>query len=618
MTWDFFSVWGKNISHTFSEGLAWQRVLTRFRTHSPTRTVLAILPVLLLALPASEARATDTAWKLYERGATPAVARFAGGPHQILCGSYGVFEMEFDAQISRGSDEGPVPPLEEGREVPPDYPLLASGTPAGVYQRIRGGGSSSLFLSGKPAPPPCDRGGCFTTPGQEPWVAVVDWNNWHGWSVGWTILQSSNERVGAALFPLDDPTLTGFFGQRITDVHLLSELCEVAEILEQPAVEPPVAINLSFGRPRGIGDAADEQCDPSTLSCQILRVLNHLHDRSLELAPDRSNAPLVVAAAGNHRELLFPASLPGVVSVGALDLQEFHQLGRVDTSWETPREAQALFPGYGLCLEYPVSGQQAAWPAPPGSSYSTALMSGWLAPSLKTRRLPQGGGRWELGQSCWRHRCSLVAERGNQTYEKAPYSVQTLIDGTDAGRETACSSTGSGDEVTMTRSVGRPLSLSALPGLSFPEVTPALLRPTPEPASCVPCEERLNRSRNHVTSGQRADGTDGGLGVTFGAARWRRSESLTVRLWAGQPVDSDLVVAGLYLRVGDLLYPVDLTRSDLGELEAGKIDLLELDLGSVSLPKKMQPSLVWILRGPSTTRGEVEFWTSTPIVLRSQ
>jgi len=582
---------------------------------------LIALVLLVGLLPAAEAGAVDTAWKLYDREQAPPAPGFTGGPYRLLCGGYGVFEMSFDGGRSEGGAESPVPVLEEGREVPPDYPLLTSTAPSGFFERSFRRGWPFWSRAGGPAPPPCDGGACFTASGESPWVAVVDWNNWHGWSVGWTIRQASGGAVEVALFALDDPTLATFFGERITDVHLLAQLCQLSEILEDPDVSPPVAVNLSFGRPSGRDDDPAGSCNPTTLSCQIGQLLEHLRTLSIERVPERANPTAFFAAAGNHRGLLFPGADHRTISVGALDLQLFHQRGWATGAWETPEAADAFFPGHGLCLEYEAApGREAAWPAPPGSSFATALMTGWLAPSLGSRPLPESRGRWAPAKSCRGRRCSFGVARGGRVYGGTTTAAQNLVRGTSSDEQTACSFWEStGDETTLVRSLGRPRSLAALPALSFPEVSPSLLRPTPEPASCVPCEERFGRgrARNRSTTDLTADLDTTGLGVTAGATRWPRSETLTVQLWAGQALASDLVLTDLYLRVEHWLYPVELSRRDRRRLENGEIDLLELDL-SHELPKRTQPSLIWVLRGVSELGGEVELWTSSPILFRGR
>lgn len=586
---------------------------------SPGHRVLGGLFALVLAvglLPAAEAGAVDTAWKLYDRQQAPAPG-FTGGPYRLPCGGYGVFEMRFDGAGSEGAAESPVPALEEGREVPPDYPLLTSSAPSGFVERSLRRGWPFGSRAGEPAPPPCDGGGCFTASGQGPWVAVVDWNNWHGWSVGWTIRQASGGAVEVALYALDDPTLATYFGERITDVHLLAQLCQLSETLEDPDVDPPVAVNLSFGRPPGRDGGPAGSCDPTTLSCQIRQVLEHLRTLSIERVPQRANPTVFFAAAGNHRGLLFPGTDHQTISVGALDLQLFHRRGWATGAWETPEAADALFPAQGLCLEYEAApGLGSAWPAPPGSSFATALMTGWLAPSLGTRPLPENRGRWAPAKSCWGRRCSFVVARGGRVYGDTTTAAQNLIRGTASDEQTACSSReATGDETLLVRSLGRPRSLAALPALSFPEVSSSLLRPTPEPASCVPCEERFSRGR--ARSRLTTDLGTTGLGVTAGATRRPRSETLTVQLWAGQALAPDLVLTDLYLRVERWLYPVELDHRDRRRLEDGEIDLLELDL-SGELPKRTQPSLIWVLRGVSELGGEVELWTSSPILFRGQ
>lgn len=585
------------------------------------------LAALLLVVGAMQADATETAWKLYDRDQDQPTARFAGGPTELLCGTYGTFFLEFGSPLSSNLAASVVEARDEGQEIPPEFPLVTSDSPTGRFVATRGkraGFRSTLTRSD--APTPCDGASCFEAPGRNPWVAVVDWDNWHGWSVGWTILQTSESQVGVSLLPLDDPILATYFGERITDVHLLAQLCHLAEMVEDPAISPPVAVNLSFGRSQGLQDFASTRCQSSSLSCQIGQVLEHLVNRSVELAPERANPLVVFAAAGNHGKLLFPASDPLVTSVGSLDLQDFHQQGRTQPSWETPDAADALFPGAGLCLEYSTAtGSEAAWAAPPGSSYSTALLTGWVAPSLESQRLPNGQGRWAPARICRGRRCSFDATKGGKAYGRSTSAAQGLVEGTAADQETSCTPELSDGEISLSVPLAEPHSLAALPALSFPEISPSLLAPTPAPAPCVPCEERLNRPGNGNGNGkgngsnQTIDLTGSGLGVTAGSARKKKEpQSLAVQLASGPAMSSGLVLDTLYLRVETTLYPVELSRRQLWQLESGAVDLLEIDLGPYELPKKHQPSLIWVLRGPSAAGGEVETWTSTPILLRTK
>lgn len=597
----------------------------------------------------------ETAWMLYDREPSQPVARFAGTPHRVACGSYGVFELDFSGTETFSE---PTVSRESGREVPSRYPLLGTSlrhqpVTAGVALSVSSAGSAPPdaassggtagvdLLSGaarqrseEPAPPPCADGGCFTSPGSEPWVAVVDWDDWHGWSVGQTILQAAGGFARVALFPLNDPYLTTEFGDRITDVHVLRQLCRIAEVVEDPAVIPPVAVNLSFGRLARPWDSVDGECDGSTLPCQIVRVLEHLttpagpgsgsdDESGDEMAGGESpeatrrggaGIPLVVGAAGNHRELLFPASSRPVVATGNLDLPVFQGLGRPLPAWETPLGVQALFPGYGVCLQYEVGrGQWAAWPVPPGSSYATAMMTGWVTPSLVTGQLDPSTARfWGPMAHCRGRRCSLVATADGRPLPRANGAAQRMMMDALDERE-SCGQAPSGG-VEATRALGDPLPLSALPRLSFPAVSPDLQRPAPEPLSCIPCGERPGKGGGRGRGvGQSLDP----VGNTAGASHKSRQQgdTLTVEMWAGQSLDPDLVLEEIHLRLGEELLPVRLEKGDTTALTAGDLAALTLDLGSHRLDASVQPSLVWVLRGP-TDYGEARFWTSTPILLR--
>jgi hypothetical protein len=219
---------------------------------------------------------------------------------------------------------------------------------------------------------PCEGGSCFRSPGDstEPWVAVLDWDDGHGWSVGELVLEASDRRVEVSLLDLLGvrarlPPL----GSRATDLDVLAQLCSLAERAYTDPDDRPVAVNMSFGRV--LDD--DPQClgpTSGTFACQVGTVLDHLY-HDLDIVP--------IAAAGNHAEILFPAVLPPVLSAGALELASFvNQNGLVEPSMETPPEAEALVLGYGFELENPAAPDD-RWPVPAGSSYASALTAGWIA-----------------------------------------------------------------------------------------------------------------------------------------------------------------------------------------------------------------------------------------------
>lgn len=218
---------------------------------------------------------------------------------------------------------------------------------------------------------PCFQGSCLGRSGR-PWVAVVDWRTQHGWSVAATVREASDERVDVQLFDLADVGGIAARVPSVSDLHVLVQLCAVAEAAQ--AGDPPLAVNMSFGR----------RSDTDTnLGGAVARVLSYLKERE---------GIVTVAAAGNHHEMLFPASAPGVVPAGALDLSWLELTGEVRASAQTPPDTKALVLGYGLYL----SGAKETWPAPPGSSYAAAMFTGWLGGTLAARdaRPALKGERW--------------------------------------------------------------------------------------------------------------------------------------------------------------------------------------------------------------------------------
>ena len=281
----------------------------------------------------------------------------------LRCGSFGSFLFDnsegrsgefagddFQDLLARSTDRAgdQCAPEANGSEIPPtvtDQPV-----PAGVAWE------------------PCTEGSCFSDPLQAPdddWIAVIDWQTLHGRSVAHTIAQTSPSAVGLKLFDLAEPGVREIATlERVGDAHILAQLCGVA----QDSLEhPPMAINMSFGRMH----AADQsECTPQDgeLRCQIEALVDHLQD---------DYGVQAFAAAGNHGELTFPASVPGVLSVGSLELGLFWPGGTSVAAHNSPAEVDLLFPGYGLVLEGVHSGQ--VWPVPPGSSYASAVATGWLS-----------------------------------------------------------------------------------------------------------------------------------------------------------------------------------------------------------------------------------------------
>ena len=225
------------------------------------------------------------------------------------------------------------------------------------------------------SPFPCSDRRCLTAlPVAAPWVALIDWQNQHGLTVAETLGRVA-KGMPVQLFPLDAPEAVELLGDQVGDAHVLMQLCAIAEQAE--VLPPPQLVNLSFGR--YLAPAAN--LPTPGLETEIR-----------DLVAELTKKTHFVAAAGNDGLALFPAAIPEVLAVGALDLAAFRQ-GQIQKSHISPL-ADAYFPAYGLLLE---SGTDAVWPPPPGTSYASAIAAGWLAELLV--RQPELGTLFEPGRA---------------------------------------------------------------------------------------------------------------------------------------------------------------------------------------------------------------------------
>lgn len=310
---------------------------------------LSLIVALALVVAASPASATSNVrWYRFD-GCEPALSSFASqnDPERISCGALGVFyvgeeTLEYSSACSHSV---------YGVEAPALY--LAQDDP--------------LFSPAAGEWFPCAQGGCFGRRGQ-PWVGIVDWNRGHGWSVAGTIAASAGPAIDLELFALDAGGAT-LDPQGVSDLDVLAQLCAVAERAELQPNDLPLVVNLSFGRILDAGaSGAAQSRGQVALQDQIHEVLRHL-DQDLDIH--------LVAAGGNHGELLFPASDPHVMAVGAIDIEGYAQTSTIGSAPRSPSQSTAWLPAYGLYLEESTGGVY--WPVPPGSSYASALASGWLA-----------------------------------------------------------------------------------------------------------------------------------------------------------------------------------------------------------------------------------------------
>ncbi len=293
--------------------------------------------------------------------ASPVTAGDGQEPQIVRCGGAGTFAFGRAGLHYQG--DCPTPP-EQGSE-----------TPATIPDELT-----------PPLPPafPCSQGSCLHhTPGQ-PWVALVDWRTEHGWSVAATIQEASDQQVEVQLYDLNAAGWISTLAPSVSDLHVLVQLCALEEDIQAHPLDRPLAVNMSFGR-RSKGDACAQ--NGAGLGCPVSQVLSHL----------AAEGVLPVAAAGNHHEMLFPATSPGVISAGALDLAYLQQAGKPRPSTQTPPAAAALMLGYGIYLS--TDDKDSNWPAPPGNSYAAALFTGWISGTLAGGgQLPNSsllaGGHW--------------------------------------------------------------------------------------------------------------------------------------------------------------------------------------------------------------------------------
>lgn len=488
------------------------------------------------------------------------------------CASYGVF------YFGGIDNQGTCEPLAEGEEPERHYPR-----PINPWEIPPG---QQGFLSG-----PGESGGGLPDGFQQhgpqmplppiPWIAILDWNDSHGLSVDKLADTLSGPQVETRFYGLDDPDL-GPLGDDVGDQHVLAQLCAVAVDAESAAPdEPLLAVNMSFGRLTEEDDAGDgPSCDDGSLSCQIARVLERLW----------LGGATPIAAAGNHKSLIFPASLAETVATGAIDVQAFVQRGETQPTWETPSTTDGLLPGQALCVDGSVVAA--------GSSYSAAFLSGWYALLALDGLVGDGVGRpwapaWSPDEGCF------VLGSAGELFGGCNPNLEEVLAGLARGPASGCwSEIGAG---------GAPILESALP--ADPQSQPPIPsldawvaenRPAPESDPCIPC----------VGDGAAVFGEGSG-------------PDLVVNLSASQPIDArDGILDEVLLRIDDGFYPLGLSEADLAALQDATAGGLRLNGFLPLLPPDEQASLVYLFKtitnvscrdqGPNS---ELCFWSSTPLLV---
>jgi len=509
-------------------------------------------------------------WGLYPDGcASPS------GGTLVACGDYGSFHF--------GSSATSCVEV-TGIESPPVYtaprPQIVQ-LPGGPIPRSVGGDL------------PCVDGSCFGDPGGttggEPWIALIDWNTWHGWTTGWSAISMSGLPVH--LYSLDGNDLTSFLGPAVSDAHLLVRLCEVAEAIDRQGISAPTVVNMSFGRYFAAGsDAGDgATCDPASLSCQIGGLFDHLAGAGV----------VATAATGNYGQVQFPAAYDTVLATGSLDLARLALIKKIAASWETPSPAEVLLPGYGVCLET-TDGEDLTelWAAPPGSSYASSLFAGWMAHTLLAQPVSNPldvawGLSWSDAAGCF-----VLSEEGPPVCNLA--ADRLLLRALGGTAETCWTpSPQTYEEVDSLELPVQQGITGRLPSLvEWQEIEHA---PTPDSDPCVPCvSDGFNQTVGAGLKGPQRRATDLDLMLDL-------SDSSAIR--------PSLTLEELHLRVEDDFHPL-LLRSvpehvaRLDVLAAGQTDgLLVRNARSLFRPDQ-QPSLLFVL----CDTGEDCFWISIPVL----
>jgi hypothetical protein len=505
-----------------------------------------------------------------------AATRLAAGPLAAPVGGSGIDWLQIPAgcQGSITTDGEPLQTLACG-----GMGSFAFGTSSLHYHgpcTAVGASEVPAVIPVEPAPPlpaafPCAGGRCLGHKSDRPWVAILDWPSEHGWSVAATIQEASGQQLDVELYDLTAAGGLATWVPSVSDLHVLVQLCALEE--RSPA-DRPLLVNLSFGRHRSQAAGAECGGGPS-LGCAVSQVLSHL----------ASEGVLPVAAAGNHRELLFPASTPDVISAGALDLAAYSLDRTARPSAQTPASAQALLPGYGLYLSLPpVGGVETYWPAPPGSSYAAAFFTGWLGATLA------GGGKLpDRPQPAAGQWIPLATANGGFALGLGGIPLP----GSDLG--------GAG---TL---LGR-----ALGGISSPGAQPisATLRLTgfadPMPPLSVLYADAGNGPQPGVDPCVPCHGNRQEEGMAYPGA-------LLVDLTASGGLPVQMRPRSLWLRVGGAFYGFDRSYDArlLATLAAGNLTSLALTGVGGILPAGRQPSLVFVV-----TVGSTDYWHEVPIQLQ--
>ena len=525
----------------------------------------AALAAVLCAMAASSPTLAATSWALYDRTCTGGTAGL-----EIPCGGYGRFLI---------APTAPPPgctAIVSGVEDPPGYTTeIVSIFPV----RAARVGELAQAPIGGDAPAMRNRGATryaaakTTTPAsplEDDWVAVIDFDSAHGESTTWLADQMAGTTIDAALAPLDDPALA-FVGP-IGDFHVLNQICKLVESVDDDGMTAPIVVNMSFGRPARPADPpSHDACTAPNAACQIAGVIHHLTQAGSTF----------VAAAGNRGSLLFPASLDEVLAAGMIDLNSFMPGAATTPAWETPQDVEAWIPGNALCLD--------GWPAPAGSSYSSAMFAGWLVKALQHPEVlaTLGDGPWVPAWSATKS-CYVLA-KGRKLTPWCNAEVSSLFNGLAGGSATTgCwrASTAPSESVPPPAAPSPPDPLPSLDLWGPPT------HPTPESDPCVPCE-----------------------GTTVAAGG---SSDLQLDLSQSGPLPTGIHLDSVALRVGQSYYALSLTPGQIQGIETGGLATLLINGAGSLIPPNPSISLWYRLKANASSSCSSPsgcYWSSTPVLM---
>ncbi|MEO0974115.1 MAG: hypothetical protein AAFX85_13570, partial [Pseudomonadota bacterium] len=252
-------------------------------------------------------------------------------------------------------------------------------------------------------------------------------------------------------------------------------------------------------------------------------------------------------------------------------------------AWESPVPSAAYLPGNALCLAE-------GWPAPGGSSYSSALLAGWLAAAMHDgidvdahNGVPYEP-RYDAQQACY------VLARGEHTFGACNYEAGALFEGIVQSGLGSC---WQGSRPNMVHSEPLDRAEGPLPITPFDQWV-AGNGPLPESDPCVPC-----------------------VGNLFGP---QGDQDLSINMSQSGAIDDALILDKVYLRADQDFYPLPLASAQLAWIADAEVSELVLPALGDAAAQAFSSSLVFVLRTPAQATCDAPptpgcLWTSTPLFI---